>query len=141
MTRFEIPACPAPRRALVLVLVLAVTVLVGAALAMLTGWAAISYRDRQADQARLVAHAIADSGAAYARAHARQWAAHPPEHDVTLDVSALLLPDMSGSAVLSFPTVDGHKLCRVNATVEIGAVVSADEVDISLGPAASQPES
>ena len=130
-----------PRRALVLVLMLVVTVLVGAALAVLTGWAGMSYRDHQGDQARVVAQAIADSGAAYARAHAQQWAAHPPEKDVTLDVSALLLPNMNGSAVISFPTVDGHKVCRVSATAEIGAVSVLDEIDVSLPVAASQPAS
>jgi hypothetical protein len=141
MTSLAAATAKMPRRAIVLVIVLVVTVLVGAALTVLTAWAAQAYLDRQADQARLMAHAIADSGAAYARAHAQQWSAQPPEKDVTLDVSALLLPNMTGSAVITFPTVEGRKVCRVSATAEIGAAAILDEIDVKLANLASQPGS
>jgi hypothetical protein len=127
------------RRAYVLVLVLVVTTLVGAGLTVLTFWAAEGFAERRADQTRRVAHAIADSGAAYARAHAQQWAANPPQQDVTLEVGELLLPNMTGSAVISFPEVDGRRRCHVTATAEMGAAVIVDEIDVEVAAAATQP--
>lgn len=127
------------RRAFILVIVMTAIVLVGAALTVLATWAAQGYRDRQADRARITAQAIADSAAAYARAHRSPWSVNPPEQDVTLDVSALLLPNMEGSAVISFPTIDGRRVCHISCAAEMGPAAARNEIDLSLTAAASRP--
>jgi len=125
-----------PRRGLILVLVLAVTVVVGSTLAVLATWAAQGYRTRQADRARLTARAITDSAAAYARAHLDEWSARPPTAPVVLDVSALLLPNMTGSAAITFLTIDDRRVCRASGEVQIGPSGALDEVTLELPSAA-----
>ncbi len=119
-------------RGLILVLVLGVIVLVGGALTVLATWAAEGYRTRQGDQARLAAHALTDSAVGYARGHLQEWSTHPREEPVNLDVSTLLPPNMTGSAVITFDTLGGRRICRITGAAQVGLSAATDEVGLNM---------
>jgi type II secretory pathway pseudopilin PulG len=133
-------AMPNSRRGLILVLVIVVTALIGGGLAVLTAWAAEGYRTRQADRARLTARALTDSAAAYARAHLEEWSTRAPTQPVTLDVSALLLPNMTGSATITFETIDGRAVCHATGAAQVGPSTAMDEIDLDMPSSAARTQ-
>ena len=120
------------RRGVTLALVLMVMTVVGGMLTLLATCAAQRYRDRQAERVRLVARALTDSAAAYARTQLDTWSHTPPDEPVQLDVKALLPPEMTGSATLAVVTIDNRRLCRVSTRVSRGVYAAADEIDLDM---------
>lgn len=124
------------RRGFTLILVLTIIVLVAGMLSVLAAGAAGLYRDRQGQLVEQVSRAVADSAAAYARRHIPAWAENPPERDIQLDIEPLLPEGMTGTCVLSFPTVDEQRLCRITAHVVQHAYGALETLDLSLNPSA-----
>ncbi len=118
------------RRGVVLALVIPVMVVAAGLLTLLATSGAQLYRDRQADRVRLVARAMADSAAVYARAHLDTWANAPLDEPVRLDVKHLLPPEMTGSATVTVLTIEGQTVCRVAAHVSRGAYAATDEIEL-----------
>jgi len=120
------------RRGVTLALVVMVMAVVGGMLTLLATCAAQRYRDRQAERVRLVARALADSAAAYARTQLDTWSHTPPDEPVRLDVKALLPPEMTGSATVAVVTIDKRRLCRVSTRVSRGAYAATDEIHLDM---------
>ena len=120
------------RRGVALMLVVVLMTIMTGLLTLLAAEAARMYRQRQADGARHVARALADSAAAYARVHIDEWSETPPAEPLVLDVGELLPPKVTGSATLSFPTIDGHVICRISTHAQWSRLVASDELDLPL---------
>jgi hypothetical protein len=121
------------RRGVMLTLVIIVMGIVGGLLSILMMNTVALNRDRQINRIRAAADAIADSGAAYARAHAVEWATSRPAEAIELDVAALLPAHISGTARLDFPA-EQPKGCRLRVAVQNTGHHAERELDIALQP-------
>jgi hypothetical protein len=107
-----------------------------ALLAILLSLLAIStagfYRHKQADRVRLVASQLAQSAVAYARAHRSAWSTTQPAEPLKLDVRPLLPPHITGTATLTFPVLNGQRICRIEAHAAWNAYASTREIDLPI---------
>ncbi len=122
------------RRGVALIVVLTIIVLVGGMLTVLAAGATGLYRNRKIQQVEQVSRSVADSATAYVRRHLPAWSDHPPERDIPLNIAAILPEGMTGTCVLSFPTVDHQRCCRVTAHVKQNTQGKIETLDLPLKP-------
>ena len=122
------------RRGIALILVLTIIMITGVALSVLAAGAAGLSRNRQGQRVVLVGRSATDSAAAYARRHLATWSAAPPEGDIQLNIDQLLPEGMTGACVLSFPTGDQQRLCRITVHVVQHTYGALETLDLPLNP-------
>ena len=122
------------RRGVTLAMVAMVMGLAAGVVALLAMYSAQAYRNRQGERVVRVTRTLIHSGVAYAQAHAAAWRADPPTEPITLDVTELVPPRMTGRLTLSFVTIEGRPHCRISARTQCGAAGAADEEEIPLEP-------
>ncbi|NLX12803.1 MAG: hypothetical protein GXY44_04010 [Phycisphaerales bacterium] len=122
------------RRGVALILVLTLIVAIGGMLSVLATGAAGLYRSRQGQHIEWISRSATDSVAAYARRHLSAWAENPPEGDIQLNIDRLLKEGMTGTCVLSFPMVDGQRLCRITVHIVQHAYGALETLDLPLNP-------
>jgi type II secretory pathway pseudopilin PulG len=120
------------RRAFGLVVVLIAMTTVAGLVTLLSLRAAHAYDRHRRDRVRSVAQAIADSSAAYARAHQTEWTRTWPVQPIGLDIKALLPPDYTGSAILGFETTANRHVCRINARAALHSCEVTDELNLPI---------
>jgi len=121
------------RRAFGLVLALAVMTLIGATLSLLVLHAARMYAQRNDERARTYVRALADSGEAYAKAHAGKPGTWEPTA-VSLPAADLLPRGVRGELVCT--SEPGGKL-RIDAAVSIGAARATQRRFVRVEPVAA----
>jgi FlaG/FlaF family flagellin (archaellin) len=120
------------RRGVVLVLAVLLMGIVAGLLSVLAVHATRIHQQRQADRVRATVRAMSDSAVAYARLHVVSNPGNLPGEPVALDVTALLSPEMTGSAVLTFHTDEGRGLCRITAQAALGGRHFQSTTDLQL---------
>jgi Tfp pilus assembly protein PilX len=123
------------RRGIVLIIVVIFMIIVGGLLTVLAMRAAQWHRQREYDRTQVLAGTLARSGIAWAQARLGSSASRPAE-PVVIDVSALVPPGMSGSAVATFPQAGGRTVCRVTAEASTasGAYAARAAADCEAKP-------
>ncbi len=120
------------RRGFMLLLTVMVMGLVGGLLGILALNSAYYYRARQADRLGNISQAVTASAVACAREQLATLPTTRPAEPIQLDVSAILPPKFTGSAVISFQPGDKPSLCRVSTRVQRGGRAIVAEVDIQM---------
>jgi hypothetical protein len=120
------------RRGMMLLLAVLLMGISAGLLGLLSMHAVRLHQQRQADRVRAAVRAMSDSGVAYAHVHILPDPDSIQTEPVQLEVAALLGRDMTGSAVVSFPELDGQKVCRVTAKAALGNQIFQLDTDISL---------
>ncbi len=120
------------RRGVALIIVLTIILLVGGMLFVLAAGATGLYRNRKIQQVEQVSRSVADSAAAYARRQLSVWSERAPERDIPLDIAAILPEGMTGTCVLSFPTIDHQRCCRITAHVKQHTQGKIETLDLPL---------
>ncbi|HSW46208.1 MAG TPA: hypothetical protein VLM89_11630 [Phycisphaerae bacterium] len=128
------------RRGFVMALVLAVMSLVAGVLALLASYSAAYYRNHQAERLKLATEAACASVAAYARAHAAEWAARPPASPVSPDIAALMPPGATGSVTISLTPADHHLRGNLSIRLTQGRYAVEREINLDFAAARARPE-
>jgi hypothetical protein len=131
-----------PQKGVMLLAVVLLMSVVTGLLSVLALNSAQLYRQRRLDRVHSVARALADSGAAYARARLRAVPATLPGAPIELEVKELLPVPMTGSLVLAFPESPDHRVCHVTARAALGNREAEEEIDVDMPPStATRPAS
>lgn len=130
----------AKRRGVVLILAVLLIGMVAGLLSIFAIHAARNHQRRQDDRLRMVVRTISRSAVGYARRYVLEESDGLPDRPVELDVSALLGPEMTGSAVLTFPTVENRTVCRVTAQAAWGGRQRESTTDLELPPSTTSTQ-
>lgn len=121
------------RRGFGLVLALAIMTLIGATLSLLALHAARMYAQRNDERARTYVRALADSGQAYAKAHAGELRTREPPA-VMLPVADLLPRGVRGELMC---TSEPGGTLRIEAAVSVGAARATQRRFVRVEPVAT----
>ena len=123
------------RRGVMLTISVITMALVAGLIALLAVNAGQIYRQRRAEQLRLLAQEAIDSAVAYADQHRAEWARSTPDKPIELDMRAALPANISGTATLGFETAGGSRVCRITAQVSSAAWNAVREATVTIAPA------
>lgn len=109
------------RRGIVLLLAVLLIAVVTGLLSVLALNTAALHRQRQADRVRAAVQSMTESARAYALMHQPADSASTTDASpIDLDMSALLSAHMTGSAQLTFVTIEDRSICRITARAALG---------------------
>ncbi len=102
------------QKGVLLVIVVGAMAILGGVITVITGYAASYHQQRKNDLLCSCLQFATDSAVYYVKENTPQWAANQPSDTIELNIDHLLLPQMEGTASLTFNENDeGIATCHI----------------------------